>query len=105
MQVCWNPEFLREGHGVADTLRPDRIVIGVASAWAEDQMRSVYARQLAKGVALYGTCLTQTPGGRLAGTTVPAEYLPRHQHSARLLSPTAPAERIALGAFGPLPIL
>jgi nucleotide sugar dehydrogenase len=30
-EVAWNPEFLREGHAVADTLRPDRIVVGVRS--------------------------------------------------------------------------
>ena len=32
VEVAWNPEFLREGHAVEDTLRPDRIVVGVP-AW------------------------------------------------------------------------
>ena len=29
VELAWNPEFLREGHAVADTLRPERIVVGV----------------------------------------------------------------------------
>ncbi len=29
--VAWNPEFLREGHGVEDTLHPDRLVFGVTT--------------------------------------------------------------------------
>lgn len=29
MSVAWNPEFLREGHAIADTLHPDRIVYGL----------------------------------------------------------------------------
>lgn len=28
-ELVWNPEFLREGHAVSDTLRPDRLVYGV----------------------------------------------------------------------------
>lgn len=30
MSVAWNPEFLREGYAIADTLRPDRIVYGLS---------------------------------------------------------------------------
>jgi len=40
--VASNPEFLREGHAVEDTLHPDRIVVGVESKRAEKIMREVY---------------------------------------------------------------
>jgi UDPglucose 6-dehydrogenase len=49
-ELAWNPEFLREGHAVADTLRPDRIVAGVWSDRAEAALREVYAEPLAAGV-------------------------------------------------------
>jgi UDPglucose 6-dehydrogenase len=49
-ELAWNPEFLREGHAVADTLRPDRIVVGVRSARAEAILREVYAGPVAAGV-------------------------------------------------------
>src|SRR5689334_20494939 len=29
VEVAWNPEFLREGYAVQDTLHPDRLVLGV----------------------------------------------------------------------------
>lgn len=57
--VVWNPEFLREGFAVADTLSPDRIVVGLpsdewagqaATARAEGLMREVYASQIAAGI-------------------------------------------------------
>ncbi len=42
LEVAWNPEFLREGFAVEDTLHPDRLVFGVTSAWAEaDAARGV----------------------------------------------------------------
>lgn len=41
-EVAWNPEFLREGFAVADTLRPDRLVVGVRSDRAEALLREVY---------------------------------------------------------------
>ncbi|MDQ2797442.1 MAG: UDP-glucose/GDP-mannose dehydrogenase family protein [Actinomycetota bacterium] len=42
VELAWNPEFLREGLAVRDTLRPDRLVIGVHSEWAEQQMRAAF---------------------------------------------------------------
>ena len=43
-RLAWNPEFLREGFAVEDTLRPDRLVIGVESPSAARQvLREVYA--------------------------------------------------------------
>ena len=50
VEVAWNPEFLREGLAVRDSLTPDRLVFGVSSEWAAGVMRQVYARPLAAGV-------------------------------------------------------
>ncbi|MDQ0644027.1 UDP-glucose dehydrogenase family protein [Microbacterium murale] len=51
-ELVWNPEFLREGMAVEDTLHPDRVVIGGASPWAEERLRRVYDAALASGVPL-----------------------------------------------------
>src|SRR5258708_23974135 len=50
VDVAWNPEFLREGYAVQDSLIPDRIVFGVSSATANDMLRTVYATALAGGI-------------------------------------------------------
>jgi len=50
VEVAWNPEFLREGYAVQDTLKPDRLVVGVRTERAEQVMREVYAPLIADGV-------------------------------------------------------
>lgn len=52
VEVAWNPEFLREGFAVQDTLHPDRIVVGVEqdSSRAEAVLRELYAPLLDEGI-------------------------------------------------------
>ncbi|HEX3908417.1 MAG TPA: UDP-glucose/GDP-mannose dehydrogenase family protein [Mycobacteriales bacterium] len=49
VELVWNPEFLREGFAVDDTLRPDRLVFGVTSPRGESVMREVFAPVIATG--------------------------------------------------------
>ncbi len=50
-EVAWNPEFLREGYAVQDTLHPDRLVLGV------DKNRPGHAEEVARDV--YGLLLEE----------------------------------------------
>ena len=57
--LAWNPEFLREGFAVQDTLHPDRLVYGLPAGDAGRQAKSmldeVYATPLAEAVPLVST--------------------------------------------------
>ena len=57
VELVWNPEFLREGYAVDDTMRPDRLVFGVMSARGETAMRAAYAPLLDAGVPVVVTDL------------------------------------------------
>ena len=49
LELAWNPEFLREGYAVKDTLHPDRLVFGVTSEWAESQLRASFRPIIEEG--------------------------------------------------------
>src|ERR1700722_1384537 len=50
IDFAFNPEFLREGYAVQDSLTPDRIVFGVTGEAAEQLLRQVYEIPLASGI-------------------------------------------------------
>jgi len=56
-ELAWNPEFLREGYAVRDTLEPDRLVAGVTSARADAVLRAVYAPLIESGTPYIRTDL------------------------------------------------
>lgn len=50
LELAWNPEFLREGFAVKDTLQPDRIVVGVSSDRTNEVLKNVYEKLVAQGI-------------------------------------------------------
>jgi UDPglucose 6-dehydrogenase len=57
VEVAWNPEFLREGYAVEDTLRPDRLVFGVQSERGELALRDAFAPIIDRGTPVVVTDL------------------------------------------------
>ena len=53
--LLWNPEFLREGFAVEDTLHPDRIVIGADDEHAVRALEDAYATIIATGIPVITT--------------------------------------------------
>lgn len=57
VRVAWNPEFLREGHGVHDALQPDRLVFGTTNAADVELLGELYAPLIAAGTPVIATDL------------------------------------------------
>jgi UDPglucose 6-dehydrogenase len=53
--VASNPEFLREGRAVEDSLHPDRILVGADNPWAHGIMRRVYEPMIEAGARYFAT--------------------------------------------------
>lgn len=49
IQLAWNPEFLREGFAVKDTLEPDRLIVGTDDERAIQSLEIVYADAIGRG--------------------------------------------------------
>lgn len=53
IEVASNPEFLREGFAVEDSMKPERIVIGTRSKFVEEVMRDLYEPFVRSGNPIY----------------------------------------------------
>src|SRR6266516_25957 len=71
-EVASNPEFLREGSAVEDTLRPDRIVVGTDSERGTEVLRALYAP------------ITDQPGTEFLATDRNTAELIKHASNAFL---------------------
>ncbi|TDT33361.1 UDP-glucose dehydrogenase family protein [Naumannella halotolerans] len=68
-ELAWNPEFLREGFAVKDTIEPDRLVYGVRSERARNLLDQVYSTAVAAGTPLV---VTDYPTAELVKTAANA---------------------------------
>ncbi|MET4165174.1 MULTISPECIES: UDP-glucose dehydrogenase family protein [Gordonia] len=70
VEIAWNPEFLREGFAIDDTLHPDRVVLGAfAGGSAESRCREIYAPMIEAGTPFI---VTDPPTAELVKTSANA---------------------------------
>lgn len=70
VEIAWNPEFLREGFAVQDTLHPDRVVLGAfAGGRAEEHCREIYSSMIEGGTPFI---VTDPPTAELVKTSANA---------------------------------
>ncbi|EID14767.1 UDP-glucose 6-dehydrogenase [Mycolicibacterium phlei RIVM601174] len=69
LEVAWNPEFLREGNAIADTLRPDRLVFGVATQASEKVLLEIYSKLVEDGIPYITTDLATSEMVKVAANS------------------------------------
>lgn len=69
IELAWNPEFLREGTAIEDTLRPDRLVFGTNTATAEKVLAEVYSSLIEDGVPVVTTDLSTSEMVKVAANS------------------------------------
>lgn len=69
LEIAWNPEFLREGTAIEDTLRPDRLVFGVNSETSEKSLVEVYGALVSDGIPYITTDLATSEMVKVAANS------------------------------------
>lgn len=64
--LAWNPEFLREGSALKDSLEPDRLIIGADSPRASQALRTCYDRLIAANIPVIEMSLNSAELVKLA---------------------------------------
>ena len=82
-ELAWNPEFLREGFAVEDTLHPDRLVVGTDSERAEELLREVYATLIDDGTPFLVTDFATAELVKVVGQRLPGHQDLVHQRDGR----------------------
>jgi len=96
-RVASNPEFLREGTAVTDFLHPDRIVVGVEDASAEQQLREIY-RPIIEGsfrCPVHSPKCPPAPAPSFLVTTIASAELIKHASNSFLALKISYANAIA----------
>jgi UDPglucose 6-dehydrogenase len=69
LKIAWNPEFLREGNAIEDTLAPDRLVFGVDSESSEIELLRVYGSLVAADIPYITTDLATSEMVKVAANS------------------------------------
>ena len=100
VELAWAPSALRVGHALTDALRPDRLVLGSASAWAAAQARAAFAPLLDAGTPLVECDLATAELVAVAASSLLATRLSHLDAMAEICEATGADVRLLARALG-----